>query len=585
MNIFNELKSRLSIVDIVSEYTTLKRSGNYFKGLCPIHHEKSPSLYVTPHKGIFYCFSCHAGGDGITFVSHMEHCSQWEAARYLADRYQIAIDMASYQQEQQTPSPWSQQQRHTVLCRSIAEFCHKQLVARPDSIAYRYLMARGITPTSIEQFMIGYLPAGEVTRRQLLNSIGQSHYIADDLIAIKFMLQGSRTLYSPFEERIIFPIHDQMGRVTAFGGRIFQSHDKERPKYYNSHESPFFSKSKILYGLDSAKRHINRLPTIYLTEGYLDCIAMHQAGLTTAVATLGTACTAEHIALIAKYTSTITVVYDSDAAGLAATIRLSELCWNQEIDMLVTELPAGEDPASYLADHNHSWDTLQTRDFFDFYINALQKKIGEAAPLTTKLEALRALLERIKQISDPLKQHIIIQKIAKLSSIPAATLAREIGPHTTPTPLRRATPSKTQREINKFAKSLFCAILNQKKIYADDDKRMIAAILPLRLKILFEKFITYQEHNDQYLFSDFFATLTQPEQAYIAQLLVAYEPMTHPSLEMLLQQCRTKAWKLFVQEFQERIAAAQEANDHLLLTSLMQEFNEHKKSILHKGTV
>lgn len=584
MNIFNDLKNKISIVDVISEYTSLKRSGSYFKGLCPIHQEKTPSLYVTPHKGIFYCFSCRAGGDGITFVAHMERCSQLEAARHLAERYQIPLAL-SEQTQAHTTASWSQQQRHTALCTLIADFCHKQLLSHHKSAAYDYLQTRGISSTSIEQFVIGYLPGGESVRRQLLNAIKQKNFIADDLISIKFMLRGTRALYSPFEERIIFPIHDHMGRISAFGGRTFQPHDSERPKYYNSHENPFFSKSKLLYGFDSAKRHLHKASTLYIAEGYLDCIAMVQAGISNTVATLGTACTAEHMTLIARYTPTITVVYDGDQAGLNATMRLSELCWQHEIDIFVTELPDGEDPASYLANPANRWETLVRRDIFEFYIHALHGQLGPEATLATKLEALRTILERVKRIADPLKQHIIMQHVAAISKIPIATLAREITPSgPAPQPQQTVAP-KTQKEINKFAKSLFCAMLNREKKYSQNDQQMIATILPLRLKILFEKLTHYQETHSPYIFSDFFALLAAPEQAYVAQLLLTYEPENQPSLDQLLEQCRTRAWKLLAQEFQNKISAAQHANNYALLATLMHEFNELKKSILNKGTL
>lgn len=591
MNIFSEIKAKLAILDVVNEYTTLKRAGVYFKGLCPIHQEKTASFFVTPHKGIFYCFSCHVGGDLIAFVAAMERCSPLEAARLMAQRHSIPIALdGKPESADAVRSEWSLQQRHATLCGLIAQFCHEQLFESGGAAAAHYLAERALTRQSIDTFILGYLPSGERARKRLLAFIQKSGFMANDLLDTKFMLAHKQGLYSPFEERIIFPIHDHMERSCGFGGRVFRAGD-DRPKYYNSHDSLHFNKSTLLFGFHKAKRAMQKTNTVSIAEGYMDCIALTQAGLTNSVATLGTACTAEHVKLLARYVNTLNVVYDGDKAGLDATMRLGEMCWQQELDVYVTELPRGEDPASYLAHNAESWNMLPRRDIFGFYVHTLEKQFHTHQSLTEKLQSIRAILERIQRIEDSLKRNVLLQQVAGACNIPLATLQRALQPTPSRPAIAAFTPQKKQRAINKFAKSLLCAILSEGHLFSSGDEAIISRLLPLRLRILFEKLQHYLQHykgngaTSPYLFSDFFGTLTIQEQEYIARTLMEHESQTVPPLEMLLEQCRVRFWKDAVRELQHKIATAQDTHNHEQLTKLMQEFHHLKSSILHKGII
>ena len=345
MNLFSIIKQRLTILEVVSEYATLKKAGLYWKGCCPFHHERTPSFTVSPHKEIFYCFGCHAGGDVISFVAKIEHCSPIEAAKHLAERYNIPVP-ENVTWEKGTDS---QEAKNTYYAPapSLPAGAKSSSQSIPNRI--EYLTSRGISRQSIQDFSIGYC-SGSI--KSLLTYAQQENMLAQNFIDAHIIFEGRTGLYTPFEDRIIFPITDTIGRMVGFGGRVYKPGD-ERVKYYNSHDHAFFNKGMILYGLNAAKKAIPSQEAAFLVEGYTDLIQMHQHGFTAAVATMGTACTAEQLKLIARYAQKLYIMYDADPAGQNAIMRLVELCWQVALDPYVIRLPEGQDPASFLQSGGH----------------------------------------------------------------------------------------------------------------------------------------------------------------------------------------------------------------------------------------
>src|SRR5579872_72411 len=251
MNLFTYLKNQISILDVIQEYTALKKAGIYWKGHCPFHHEKTASFTVSPHKEIFYCFGCHVGGDVITFIAKVENCSPMEAAKHLIDRHSIEIPEALLNNASATQG--NEKNRYGEICHQVAQWCNTKL--RDSAIARDYLTQRGITPASITYFSLGYFPGGLAAIKEFVSHMRDHNVLAQELVETHILAQGKTVLYSPFEERIIFPIKDQLGRNCGFGGRVFKQID-ERAKYYNSRENEFFSKGTLLFGLDLAKKSI-----------------------------------------------------------------------------------------------------------------------------------------------------------------------------------------------------------------------------------------------------------------------------------------------------------------------------------------
>jgi DNA primase len=354
----NKVKiTKVSILDVVNEYTNLKQAGNYWKGHCPFHNGKTASFTVSEAKGIFYCFGCHAGGDAISFIAKIEQCSQLEAARIkIAERHGIELpaDLITKGNE----NTISEQIRYHDLVKLVALWCHEQLTKTPAALDY--LLKLGITKETMRLFTLGYFPGWHLCVEELLFQILNQGFLVQDLLAAGILMESKTVLHSPFdlhsafdlhspfEERIIFPIKDPVLRFCGFGGRIFKPAD-ERPKYYNSREHSHFNKGSMLFGLDIAKKSMQHTEQAFLVEGYTDCISMVQHGYHNTIATLGTECTLEHLKILARYIKQLYVVYDGDRAGNEAMIRLTSLCWQVSLELKVINLPDQEDPASFLS--------------------------------------------------------------------------------------------------------------------------------------------------------------------------------------------------------------------------------------------
>jgi len=418
MNIFTFIKSRISIVDVINEYATLRKAGGYWKARCPFHHEKTGSFTVSPHKEIFYCFGCHKSGDVISFIADVENCSQIEAAKYIADRYQIELP-----EDLQSSHSQQNKNHYQDICTTVADWCHEQLKKSPSVLAY--LHQRDITEQSIDYFKIGYFPSGLLAIKNLIHEMKNQNILVDDLIDAAIIAQGKTVLYSPFEERIIFPIADTMGNYCGFGGRIFKPND-QRPKYYNSHENEFFTKGSLLFGLDMAKKPIQETGHVFLVEGYTDCVAMAQHGYRNSVATLGTACTLQHLKLLARYANDVYVLYDGDAAGKQAILRLTQLCWQANTELKVIELPEGEDPASFLEKGGNLKALIaQAQDIFGFFIASMGTNF-KTKSLNERVNLTRKLLETIASVDDALKADMLLQQAASTLGMPLTTLTREM---------------------------------------------------------------------------------------------------------------------------------------------------------------
>lgn len=424
MSLFNFIKSQVTILDVVQEYTTLKKNGAYWKGCCPFHHEKTPSFSVSPHKEIFYCFGCHMGGDAISFIEKIEQCSPLEAAHYLAQRFNIAIP-ENIAHEPENAKTQQERDSYFALCQQVAAWCHKNLQKNAELTAY--VTERGFSAEMVNHFCLGYFPGGPSAIKAFLAHMRTHNILASDLVDAHIIAQSkSNSFYSPFEERLMFPIKDHLGRWCGFGGRIVKPHD-DRPKYYNSKENEFFTKGSLLFGFDLAKKSMQETGTAFLVEGYTDCMAMVQHGYPNTVATLGTACTSTHLKTLSRYVQQLYLVYDNDKAGQQAVMRIAQLCWQVDLELFVISLPEGQDPASWLK-NNKTLEPLaqEAKDLFIFFIDSLGKNFsGKLIP--EKVRLTRSVVDIIRTIDDPLKQDFLLQKAAKTFDIPFQALKQELG--------------------------------------------------------------------------------------------------------------------------------------------------------------
>ncbi len=329
-----EIKSKVDIVDLISNYVDLKRSGQNFKGLCPFHHEKTPSFTVNPSKQIFYCFGCHRGGDQISFIMAYENVSFNEAIMSLCEMAGIKPDTSF--------GDYGSKEIFFKINKEAVRFYHTQLLNNQRAMGY--LRARSVKNETIEDYELGYSPA---ERDSLIKHLVGQGYNQEDIIKAGLASLGKGQPYDFFRDRIMFPIFDSNAKVVSFGGRTL-SEQNGIPKYINSAENPLFRKREALFGLHKAKNAISQKGYSALVEGYMDVLMCHQYGFLNVVAPLGTAITEAHIKRLKKYSNNLLVVFDGDRPGIAAAKRALELALSQSMNVKIALLPNSQDPDSLL---------------------------------------------------------------------------------------------------------------------------------------------------------------------------------------------------------------------------------------------
>lgn len=593
MNLFSYVKSRLSILDVVSEYTKLKKAGTYWKASCPFHHEKTASFTVSPHKEIFYCFGCHMGGDLITFISKVENCTQLEAAQHLIDRYQLEVPAEITQTKNQDPG---EKNRYFHLCEQLALWCQDML--RKTPAAQKYLLDRGISQASIEHFGLGYFPGGLKSIRMLTAFMSGKSVLVDDLKEVHILAEGKNVLYSPFEERIMFPIKDHLGRFCGFGGRIFLPNDI-RAKYYNSHENANFSKGSLLFGFDQAKKAIQKQEELFLVEGYTDCIAMVQHGHPNTVATLGTACTAEHLKILSRSAHNINVMYDGDNAGRQAILRLTQLCWQVNIELTIVSLPNTEDPASFLHKGGKIQDLMQnTKEIFSFFIDSMGEGFAEK-PLAKKLQLIEKLLTIVHNIPDAIKRDIILQKASECLDIPLDSLKTELNklhrdePEQVAEQEHHATaptlpPSPEEESCTVLEKRIVLAILNNTSLLSEENEDYLIACLPDPLNAVLKKLKDLKEQHPSTTpdFSQLFERLDESEQQYVSKMLMECDSLgMAENFEHLLEHFQRRTWKTVVRTMRARLEKAEREHNTQEVEIILDSFSKLKQKLLHKNLI
>lgn len=331
-----ELKARSDIVDVISSYVNLKRTGRNMVGLCPFHGEKTPSFHVNVENAYFHCFGCGAGGDVITFIRRIENLDYLDAVRLLAQRAGMTVPMEGVDDKTARIRA-----RIFEANREAARFFHRMLYSPQGTQALAYLRGRGLKESTIKHFGLGYAPSG---RFALVDALRGKGFRDEELVTANLAFAGRRgNAVDRFVDRVMFPIIDLRGNVIAFGGRVMGD---GKPKYLNTSDTLVFRKSNQLFALNFAKNSGEQ--RLILVEGYMDVIALHQAGFTNAVATLGTALAVDHARLMARYTKEVIVSYDSDAAGQKAADRAIPMLRDAGLTVRVLSVPGSKDPDEYI---------------------------------------------------------------------------------------------------------------------------------------------------------------------------------------------------------------------------------------------
>ena len=406
------------IVEIVSDYVTLKRKGVNYTACCPFHNEKTPSFIVSPAKGVYKCFGCGKGGNAVTFVMEQEALSYPEALKMVAKRYNIEVR----EREQTEEDIRRNNDRESMFAVNgwAADYFANYLRTEQEGISVGmsyFRRQRQLTDATIKKFGLGFCPArGDRMSRDALAAGYKREFLLSTGLSLQRESDGS--LYDRFRDRVIFPVHNISGRVVAFGGRTLRT-DKQVAKYQNSPESEIFSKKRELYGLYFAKRAIQQQDCAILVEGYLDVISMHQAGIENVVASSGTSLTTDQIRLLGRFTRNITVIYDSDPAGIHASLRGIDMILHEGMNVRIVLLPDGDDPDTFA--RSRSTDEVQgyiranEQDFLDFKARLLMAE-AKGDPIR-KAALITDMVQSIAQIPDPIQRSVYTQACARTMEI------------------------------------------------------------------------------------------------------------------------------------------------------------------------
>ena len=416
-----------NIVDVVSEFVTLRRRGVNYVGLCPFHNEKTPSFYVSPSKGICKCFSCGKGGNVIHFLMEHEQMSYWDAAKWLARKYGVP-----YSERELTDSEKAlQNERESMFITNqfADDFFKEQLLntERGRAIGLAYFRKRGFRDDIIDKFHLGYCPDRPDA---LATAAIAKGYTRENLVktGLCYERENDGALRDRFHGRVIFPVHSLAGKIVAFGGRIMNA-DAKVAKYVNSPESIIYSKSRELYGLYQAKQAIVRKDRCFLVEGYADVISMFQSGVENVVASSGTSLTPGQIRLIHRFTNNITVLYDGDKAGIKASLRGIDMLLAEGMNVKVLLLPDGEDPDSFAqsrsaTDFQKYIDTHQV-DFIRFKVNLLMEDASDDP--YSRSELIKSITQSISVIQDPIVRSVYINECSQIMKIDERLLINDVN--------------------------------------------------------------------------------------------------------------------------------------------------------------
>lgn len=413
------------IVDVVSDFVTLKRRGANYIGLCPFHNERTPSFSVSKSKGICKCFSCGKGGSPVNFIMEHEKMSYNEALRYLAKKYNIEIkerELTDSEREEET----DRENMFNVNEFALGHF-EDNLINTDEGrdVGYSYFRERGISDAAIKRFRLGYsIERGNELLRKAKERGYNEKYLIDTGLVIR---RDDGTLYDRFKGRVIYPVHTISGKVVAFGGRTLRS-DKKMAKYVNSPESAIYSKSRELYGLYQAKKSISEKDKCILVEGYMDVISMSQSGIENVVASSGTSLTEGQIRLIHRFTGNVTLIYDSDAAGIKASLRGIDMLLAEGLNMKVVLLPDGDDPDSFAQSHSSTeveeYISAHETDFIRFKTEILLKDAANDPIARSK--AITDIVRSISVIPDDIVRSLYVKECSRTLDIDEKVLLQQI---------------------------------------------------------------------------------------------------------------------------------------------------------------
>ncbi len=425
----DKIFSTIRVEEIIGEYVQLKRAGSNFKGLSPFHDEKSPSFVVSPSKQIWKDFSSGKGGTAISFLMEIENFTYPEALRHAAKKYRIEIEETVQEQTEEQKAAQTERDLLYKIHEVANSFFQEQLYDTEEgrNVGLSYFRERELRESIVKKFQLGYSPEQKNAFTEYALQKGYSKKILESS-GLSIFPDNSPAGLDRFRERVIFPIHSFSGRVLGFGARLLKSNVKTA-KYLNSPETEIYHKSAVLYGLNHSKQAISRQNLCLLVEGYMDVIAMHQAGIENVVSSSGTALTTAQIKLIKRLTENVTILFDGDAAGIKASFRSIDLLLAEGMNIRVVLFPDGDDPDSFARKHPQEYVEefirKEANDFIAFKSEILLKDAG-TDPIK-KAEAIRDIVKSVSFVTNTLKQEVYLKEISAKFGLSEQSLFNELG--------------------------------------------------------------------------------------------------------------------------------------------------------------
>jgi len=542
-----EVRERAAILDVVSDYVGLKKSGVNYLGLCPFHTEKSPSFNVNPVKGIYHCFGCGVGGDVISFVMKMEGLSFPEAVKFLARRVGVVIpDRPLTSTEKRLVDEREiLHELHEIAARYYENVLLKEPLGEP---CRRYLKQRGVDGETARLYRLGFAPDAWDTLARYLEDKKVPLEAAEKAGLIRQKERGG--YYDGFRNRLLFPIADIHGRTIGFGGRVL---DDSLPKYLNSPESSVYRKSEVLFGLNMAKQAIREKGEAFIVEGYFDHLALFRAGVRNVVATCGTALTTAHLKVLRRFAGKAYILFDADSAGKKATLRAMEIFLEENFPAHVVQMPAGEDPDTYLGKYGvTSFHELVggAHPVFEFFFRDICRQ-ADIGSVEGKVAVLGEVASRLGKIADEVERDLYIREIARYLAIEENDVRRKMGRSKVSSPA--PSPGRERRKGNVGPEEMLLSLMGK----YSDVARQVAEFGPeniFRSELLkvAENIIIQAAGTNGIDWSRILDTVeSREERCRLASLLVLEEHIEEMDVRKAVEQCRRTLERIALREIKE----------------------------------
>lgn len=547
-----EIKRQTDIVDLISQYFPLKKLGKNYRALCPFHSEKTPSFYVSPEKGIFYCFGCKKGGNAINFLMEYEKMDFPTAVKSLAKRLGIEIETTKGLKYKDI------YEANEIACQFYALCLTKTIGKRGQN----YLVDRKIDIEKLQDFRLGYAPSsGGLVTYARQKGLSKQSLSKAGLIS---QSTSSRSL-EVFRDRLIFPILNLSGRIIGFGGRSID--DQHKPKYLNSPETPTFKKGDILYGLYQAKKAMRIENEAILVEGYFDLLSLFQRGIHNLCAPLGTSLTEKQAMLISRFAKKVNILFDGDLSGMKAALRAIGLLINAQVDVFVTSLPEDSDPDRFV--NESGLDELKeviesAVDFFHFY-----KKMSKPETVEQEVVLIKDLIQIISNINDPIRFDRYLKYASHVFDIPVETIKKTMGGHT-------EFPHKPVRQTRIMPEEkLIAMILNMREHFAEFKSILVPEDFTVPgVRRLYRQFLDRGDID----IDDALTGADEDLRQKVYSIIMRGESVTK---EALLESI--KRYKSSVEEtrIRTKISEAMTKGDNVALTKYQKEHKALKQEMLH----